>query len=78
MDNKMLIMLKQGKSYLFTAIPAVLIFITTIGAMVYNIYCFVTADEPKILLTGIAIVLLIMAVFMVIKSFAVMKETKKD
>lgn len=70
-------LIKHGRSYLFTAIPAVLIFITTIGAMIYNIYCFLTADEPKILLTGIAVVLLTMAIFMIFKSFAVLKQAKK-
>ncbi len=71
-------LVKKGRSYLYTAIPAVIMLFTTIGAMIYNIYGFITAEKPKILLTTIAIILLLMAFFLIVKSFNVLKEQKND
>ncbi len=72
-----LFLLKQGRNYLFTALPALLMLITTMGAMTYKIYLFLTADEPKILLAGIAIILMIMAVFLSIQSLQAVSKLKK-
>jgi hypothetical protein len=38
--------------------------VTTIGALVYKTYSFVTADKPNIMLATIAVILIILAIFL--------------
>ena len=58
-------LLKRKGGYLFVAIPAVLMLVTTVGALVYQAIGFFTAAKPKLLLGSISILLLVMAFFLV-------------
>ncbi len=57
-------LLKRNRRVLFTAVPAVIMLVTTIGALGYETYSFVTADRPNITLAIIAVILIILAVFL--------------
>jgi carbon starvation protein len=70
-------LLSCKRSYLFTAIPAVIMLVTTIGALVYNTYGFVTADQPNILLAVIDVVLIILAIFLAYTALITIVGTQK-
>ena len=57
-------LMARKNNFLFAAIPAVIMLMTTIGALVYNTYCFITADKPNILLATIDVVLIVLALFL--------------
>jgi carbon starvation protein len=63
----------RKKPYLFAAIPAALMLVTTIGALVYKTNEFFTASPPRVLLGTIAIVLMAMALFLVYKVITVIR-----
>ena len=57
-------LMARKHNFLFTAIPAVIMLVTTIGALVYNTYCFLSAETPNILLAVIDVILIILAIFL--------------
>jgi len=57
----------KGKQWLLTAIPAALMLVATISALVYKTSQFLTADEPKYLLASIAILLIALALFILVQ-----------
>lgn len=70
-------LLQRGRRSIFVAIPAVLMLVTTIGAMIYNLYAFLTADKPNILLASVTVLLLVMAAFLVIRSIELVTEVRR-
>lgn len=66
----------QKRRYLFVAIPAVLMLVTTMAALIFQTYGFLTDDHPKILLGSVSIVLAIMAVFLIGKAVTVLASKK--
>jgi carbon starvation protein len=62
---------------LFAAIPAVIMLVTTIGALVYSTYGFITADTPNILLAVIDVVLIILAIFLAYTAVMTILRTRK-
>jgi len=63
---------RKGKNYLITGLPALFMFLTTAAALVYKINQFWHAK--KILLSGVGVVLLCLAVFMIVEVWRVVKE----
>lgn len=63
-------LMRRKGTHLFLSIPAVLMMVTTLAAMVYNIYSFLTAEKPNYMLAGVSVVLMIMAAFLVVRSIA--------
>ncbi len=57
-------LITRKRKFLFTAVPAVIMLLTTIGALVYNTYGFVTADKPNVLLATIDVILIVLAIFL--------------
>jgi carbon starvation protein len=57
-------LLTRNRRFLFTAVPAVIMLVTTIGALVYKTYSFITADEANIMLATISVILIILAIFL--------------
>ncbi len=70
-------LMARKHKYLFTAIPAVIMLVTTIGALVYNTYVFITADTPNILLAVIDVVLIILALFLACTAIVTIHSTRK-
>jgi len=57
-------LLAHKRKFGFIAIPAVIMLVTTVGALVYQTYSFVTAEQPNILLATISVILIILAMFL--------------
>lgn len=70
-------LLSRNRRFLFTAIPAVIMLITTIAALVYNTYTFLTADKPDIMLATIAVLLIILAIFLAYTALVTVIRAKK-
>ena len=61
-------LMTRGRPWLFAALPAVLILLTTIGALVYQFVGFLNppeGKEPNYLLAAVAVVLVCLAAFVV-------------
>ncbi len=72
-----LYLLSRKRSYLFTAVPAVIMLITTITALVYNTYIFITAETPNVLLAVINVILIILAVFLAYTAVNTVVKTRQ-
>jgi carbon starvation protein len=57
-------LLSRNRRFLFTAVPAVVMLVTTIGALVYKTYSFITAEKANIMLATISVILIILAIFL--------------
>ncbi len=65
-------LMSRSRAWVFTAVPAVLVFVTAIGALVYGLLAFLGVTEvaalpPSKLLAGIAVVLIVLGVFVACK-----------
>jgi len=70
-------LLLRKRRFLFTAIPAVIMLATTLGALVYNTYGFVSAEKPNIMLAAINVILIILAIFLTYTAFVVVAKARK-
>ena len=57
-------LLARKRKFGFIAVPAVIMLVTTVGALVYQTYSFVTAEQPNIMLATISVILIILAMFL--------------
>jgi carbon starvation protein len=57
-------LLTRNRKFLFTAVPAVIMLITTIGALVYKTHSFLTAEKANIMLAIISVILIILAIIL--------------
>lgn len=57
-------LLTRNRRFLFAAVPAVIMLVTTIGALVYKTYSFITAEKANIMLATISVILIILAIFL--------------
>ncbi len=71
-------LITRKRSFLFAAIPAVIMLLTTIGALVYNTYCFVSADKPNILLATIDVILIVLAIFLAYTALVTVTGARKN
>ncbi len=70
-------LLLHKRRYLFTAVPACLMLATTIGALVYNTYVFVSTEKPNIMLAAMNVILIILAIFLAYTAMVVVVKTRK-
>jgi len=70
-------LLLRKRRFLFTAIPAVIMLATTIGALIYNTYGFVSAEKPNIMLAAINIILIILAIFLTYTALVAVTKARK-
>lgn len=70
-------LLLRKRRFLFTAIPAVIMLATTIGALIYNTYIFVSAEKPNIMLATINIILIILAIFLTYAALVAVAKARK-
>ena len=71
-------LLTHKRRFVFTAVPAVIMLVTTIGALTYETYTFVTAEQPNIMLAVIAVVLMILAVFLARTALGTILRARND
>ena len=68
----------RRRNFIFTAVPAVIMLATTIGALVYNTYIFATAEKPNIMLAIIDVMLIILAVFLAYTALITVSSASKN
>jgi len=68
----------RGRHWAFVGVPALLILITTLGALVYQCYGFLTAEEPKVLLAAISVVLIVLAGFVILKAVTTVRTVRRE
>ncbi len=73
-----LYLLSRNRNYLFTAVPAVIMLVTTVAALTYNAYSFVTAERPNIPLAIIAVTLIILAIFLAYTALFIVIKSRAD
>lgn len=56
-------LLSRGRAWMYVAVPAVLVLVTTMGALVYKFNQFVTDDSPKYMLAAVAALLMVLGLF---------------
>jgi len=74
-------LLARRRRYVFTAIPALLMLLTTIGALVHETYRFLTpppTKEPNYLLAVVSLVLMCLAAFVVQQSIVAIRRAKNE
>jgi len=64
----------RGKNWKLTAVPAVLMLITTISALVVKTNEFLTAEPAKYLLASIAVILIALALFILVQSIRIVRS----
>ena len=72
-------LLTNGRSFIFSVIPAFLMLLTTLGALVYQTVDFLApapGEEPKILLATVAVVLLCLGLFIAYQSISVILRAR--
>jgi carbon starvation protein len=70
-------LLTSNRRFGFTAVPAAIMLVTTVGALVYKTCSFVTAEEPNIMLATIAVILIILAIFLVYTALTTIIKAKR-
>jgi len=67
----------RGRNWLFAGIPAILMLVTTLGALAWQTHSFLTAEQPKWMLGIVAIVLMVLAVFVLVGSVRVLHHVRR-
>jgi carbon starvation protein len=70
-------LLLRKRRFLFTAIPAVIMLATTIGALIYNTHGFISAEKPNVMLAAINIILIILAIFLTYTALVAAVKARK-
>lgn len=70
-------LLSNNRRFGFTAVPAVIMLLTTIGALVYKTHSFITAEQPNIMLATISVILIILALFLAYTAAVTIVKVKK-
>ena len=71
-------LLMRKRNFLFTAIPAGIMLVTTIAALGYQAYDFATAEQPNRLLAVVSVILIFLAIFLVYTALAVVARVRKN
>jgi len=71
-------LLTHKRNYVFTAVPAVIMLVTTIAALIYQAYNFATAEKPNFLLAAVAVILIFLALFLSYTALVVITRTRKN
>jgi len=71
-------MLMRKRNFLFTAVPAGIMLITTIAALGYQAYDFATAEQPNRLLAVVSVILIFLAIFLVYTALVTVVRARKN
>jgi carbon starvation protein len=71
-------LLTRSRRWAFAGIPAVLILLTTMAALVYQMVGFLRADQPKVLLAVVAGVLLVLGCFVVVQAVRTVLTVRRE
>jgi carbon starvation protein len=70
-------LLANNRNWLFTAIPAFLMLVTTLGALTCQMYDFLTDDSPKYMLASVSAILMILALFILLQSLRAVARIRR-
>jgi carbon starvation protein len=70
-------LLQRGRPFWFVAIPGALMLVTTMGALVYQSYTFLTADEPEIMLAGVSILLMVLGLVVLLQGIKALGRARE-
>ncbi|UCE99018.1 MAG: carbon starvation protein A, partial [Planctomycetota bacterium] len=71
-------LLMRGRNFIFTAVPAAIMLVTTIAALGYQVYNFSTAEEPNRLLAVVSVILICLALFLTYTALAAVAKLRKN
>jgi carbon starvation protein len=66
-------LLQRGRPSLPILLPALLLLVTTLGALIWQVFGAITADEPRFFLAGICGVLIVLALLVLAEAGAMLK-----
>lgn len=70
-------LLTNNRKFVFTAVPAVIMLVTTIAALVYETHTFITAEKPNFMLAAVAVLLIVLAVFLAYTAVVTVVKARK-
>lgn len=73
-----LYLITHKRNCVFTAVPAVIMLVTTIGALIYQAYTFSTAEKPNYLLAVVAVILIFLALFLSYMALVAVGRIRKN
>lgn len=71
-------LLMHKRNCLFTAVPACIMLVTTIAALIYQAYGFATAKEPNFLLAAVSVILIFLAIFLAYTALVAVAKVRKQ
>ncbi|UCF43495.1 MAG: carbon starvation protein A [Planctomycetota bacterium] len=71
-------LLMRKRNFVFTAVPAAIMLVTTIAALGYQVYNFSRAEEPNRLLAVVSVILICLALFLTYTALAAVAKLRKN
>ncbi len=71
-------LLMRKRNFVFTAVPAGIMLVTTIAALIYQAYGFATAKEPNFLLAVVSVILIFLAIFLAYTALVAVAKVRKQ
>jgi carbon starvation protein len=71
-------LLMRRRNFIFTAVPAAIMLVTTIAALGYQVYNFSRAEEPNRLLAAVSVILICLALFLTYTALAAVAKLRKN
>ena len=71
-------LLMRKRNCLFTAVPACIMLVTTVAALIYQAYGFATAVEPNFLLAVVSVILIFLAIFLAYTALLAVAKVSKQ
>ncbi len=71
-------LMTRSRRWAFAAIPAALILLTTMAALVYQMVGFLRAEKPNVMLATVAAILLVLACFVVVQAARTVLAVKRE
>lgn len=71
-------LLMRKRNCLFTAIPACIMLVTTVAALIYQAYGFATAEEPNFMLAAVSVILIFLAIFLAYTALLAVAKVRKQ
>jgi carbon starvation protein len=70
-------LLMRKRNFVFTAVPAGIMLVTTIAALIYQAHGFATAEEPNFPLAVVSVILIFLAIFLAYTALVTVLRIRK-
>ncbi len=71
-------LLMRKRKFIFTAVPAAIMLVTTIAALGYQVYNFSSGEEPNRLLAAVCVILICLALFLTYTALSAVAKLRKN